>query len=161
MSQSEQSSPAGQTGPAGSDEAASGRCGHGVPVRFVCTACVEAGGARVASAVRDALTAPVPGRAYTGPYPNRAHRSVAELDARTAAADHDVLAYLARRRGNAERVARVTAETDELHALARDRARQLAVLIDEIRAGLHHGEAAAQAAHTGFAAESNTASWEA
>lgn len=158
MTQSEQNSPAVQTDAAGSDEAASGRCGHGVPVRFVCTACVEAGGARVASAVRDALTAPVPGRAYTGPYPNRAHRSVAELDARTAAAaDHDVLAYLARRRGNAERVARVTPPSDPLHELARDRARQLDVLIDEIRAGLHHGEAAAQAAHTGFAAEGGEA----
>lgn len=150
MSQSEQNSPAVQTDAAGTDEAASGRCGHGVPVRFVCTACVEAG--------TQCWKDPVPGRAYTGPYPNRAHRSVAELDARTAAAaDHDVLAYLARRQGNAERVARVTAETDELHVLARDRARQLAVLIDEIRAGLHHGEAAAQATHTGFAAEGGEA----
>lgn len=137
--QQEQSSPADL----------SERCGHGVPVRFVCTACVE-GGAPVLAEV-------VPGQAYTGPYPNRAHRSVAELDARrAAAADHDVLAYLARRRANALRVAGATAPNDDLHELARDRARQLDVLIDEIRAGLHHGEAAAQAAHTGFAAETNT-----
>ena len=58
------------------------------------------------------------------------------------------------RLGNAERVARATPETDPMHDLARDRARQIGVMIDEIAAGLHHGEAAAQAAHTGFAAGS-------
>ena len=120
------------------------RCRHGVPKTYVCSACagVDAG--------TDADPA-----VYTGPYPNRAHRSVAELDARmAAAADHDVLAYLSRRMGNAERVARATPETDPMHDLARDRARQIGVMIDEIAAGLHHGEAAAQAAHTGFAAGS-------
>lgn len=110
------------------DAAGMERCGNGLPVRYVCPECLEECGRPML------LDEPAP-----------------------ASPDADVLAYLARRQGNAERVARVTAETDELHVLARDRARQLAVLIDEIRAGLHHGEAAAQAAHTGFAAEGGEA----
>lgn len=50
----------------------------------------------------------------------------------------DVLAYLARRRANAETVAKRMSESEPF---ARDRVRQLDVIIEEIRAGLHRGEA--------------------
>lgn len=56
----------------------------------------------------------------------------------------DVLAYLAGRRENAARVAQVHAH-DEQGEAARDRGRQLDIVIDELRAGLHLGAAAVRA----------------
>lgn len=50
----------------------------------------------------------------------------------------DVLAYLERKRDNALTMA---ANSHEFADLARDRARQLGIVIDELRAGLHIGEA--------------------
>lgn len=61
-----------------------------------------------------------------------------EQDSR-AAERADVLALLKRRRANCELlVARGGAEWDEM---AKDRARQLGVIIEEIEAGRHLGEA--------------------
>lgn len=51
----------------------------------------------------------------------------------------DVIAYLERKRANAGLVA---GRSPEFAELARDRARQLEIMIDELKAGLHQGEAA-------------------
>lgn len=51
----------------------------------------------------------------------------------------DVLAYLEQRRGNAETMAK---RSPEFEHEARERMRQLGVIIDEIGAGLHEGAAA-------------------
>lgn len=53
----------------------------------------------------------------------------------------DVLAYLERRQSNAETIAANKAADPETREYAQDRARQLAVVIHEIRTGLHDGEA--------------------
>lgn len=54
----------------------------------------------------------------------------------------DVLAYLRRRQSNCTVMARANAE---FAPAARERARQLGVLIDEIAAGFHEGAAAVEA----------------
>lgn len=48
----------------------------------------------------------------------------------------DVIAYLERRRANAATIAE---KAPEFEPLAADRRRQLEVVIDELKAGLHHG----------------------
>ena len=53
----------------------------------------------------------------------------------------DVLAFLSRKRRNAELIAAATAESDENYTLAKDRARLLSVTIEHIQAGLHEGQA--------------------
>jgi hypothetical protein len=55
----------------------------------------------------------------------------------------DVLAYLQRRHANA---ATIVSRSPEFAEQARDRQRQLEVMIDELRAGLHHGCAEVTAA---------------
>lgn len=57
----------------------------------------------------------------------------------------DVLASLRRRQQNAEAIASRTPENDETYQLAKDRARQLAVVIETIEGGLHLGQAAVEA----------------
>lgn len=59
--------------------------------------------------------------------------------------DPNLMAYLRRRLANAETVARNTPENDELHTLARDRARQLQVVIDDLTTGQHIGAADVEA----------------
>lgn len=54
----------------------------------------------------------------------------------------DVLAYIEQRRDNAVLMAR---RCPEFEAEARERQRQLDVLIDELKAGLHHGAAETRA----------------
>lgn len=54
----------------------------------------------------------------------------------------DVLAYLEQRRDNAAAVARRSPEFTEQ---ARDRQRQLEIIIDDLRGGLHVGSAAVRA----------------
>ncbi|WP_375290385.1 hypothetical protein [Qipengyuania sp.] len=66
-----------------------------------------------------------------------------QIDLRSAQTERsDVLAYLARRRANCELVAR---KSPEFADGARVQMRQLDVLIDEIRGGMHEGEAQAAA----------------
>lgn len=60
------------------------------------------------------------------------------LLARADPADHDVLAYLARRHGNAGAVA---ASNPRFAEWARDRQRQIEVMADDFAAGLHHDAA--------------------
>lgn len=55
------------------------------------------------------------------------------------------MAYLRRRQLNAAMVAGNTPVSDELHTLAKDRARQLAVVIDDLTAGQHIGAAEVEA----------------
>ena len=78
------------------------------------------------SAVTAGETAPI--------LPRRAPEPSAELA--------DVIAYLAQRRDNAERVAR---HTPEFGDWARDRTRQLEIVIDDLRAGMHLGSAEVRA----------------
>lgn len=69
----------------------------------------------------------------------------ARLAAERLAERADFLAYLKRRGINARTLASATPESDELHALAADRARQVEVIAEEIRAGLHEDRAAVEA----------------
>lgn len=62
--------------------------------------------------------------------------------AERAGAIADVLAYLSRRQANCQVMAQAQAE---FASAARERARQLGVLIDEIGAGFHEGAAAVEA----------------
>lgn len=55
----------------------------------------------------------------------------------------DMLAYLERHRANADTI---VSRSPEFAEQARDRQRQLEVMIDELRAGLHEGSAAVLAA---------------
>lgn len=57
----------------------------------------------------------------------------------------DFIAYLEQRRDNAGTIA---GKVPEFAELARDRARQLEVMIDELRHGLHEGSAAVRAGLT-------------
>lgn len=76
----------------------------------------------------------------TAPLPDRLPPKVRVLLAAAVAAERaDFLAYLARRAGNARRMAEADATYCEW---ARDRARQLDIMAGEIRAGLHEGLAA-------------------
>lgn len=52
----------------------------------------------------------------------------------------DVAAYLERRERNATTIAENKAAAPETREFARDRARQLQVVIHEIRSGLHEGD---------------------
>lgn len=57
----------------------------------------------------------------------------------------DVLAYLLRRAGNAATLAGNNAAAPEDRMMANDRRRQLEVIADEIRAGMHEGLAGVMA----------------
>lgn len=82
-------------------------------------------------------------QAYLGPYPNLAHRTEAEIAARTvSAADWDVLAYLGRKRANAATIEANSAAGPEQQARATIVRQTIDVLIGDLRAGLHHGEGA-------------------
>lgn len=59
--------------------------------------------------------------------------------------DPDVMAYLRRRQLNAAVVAATLPDSEPLHGLARDRARQLQVVIDDLTAGQHDGAAELEA----------------
>lgn len=78
------------------------------------------------------MTAPVP-----APLPDRLPPKVRALLAQAVAAERaDMLAYLARRAGNARRIA----EADSTYCeWARDRACQLEIIAGDVRAGLHEG----------------------
>jgi len=65
----------------------------------------------------------------------------------------DVIAYLARRKANAEAIAATKGLDDETVDQARDRARQLAVVIGDIETGLHVGAAGVAAAQAAKAKE--------
>lgn len=81
-------------------------------------------------------------RAYAGPYPDLTHRSQAEI----MAADADAIAYLDRHARNAARLAasETAAKEDRERAnVIRQCAERWA---QDLRAGMHHGEAEAWAA---------------
>ena len=59
--------------------------------------------------------------------------------------DPDIMAYLRRRMANAQTVAGNLPDSDPMHDLAKDRARQLQVVIDDLTAEQHHGSAAIEA----------------
>ena len=63
----------------------------------------------------------------------------------TAHPDPDIMAYLRRRQLNAAVVAGNLAESEPLHDLAKDCARQLQVVIDDLTAGQHLGAAEVEA----------------